>query len=326
MFNEGVDLPDVDTILMLRPTESRILWLQQFGRGLRFRPAKRLEVIDYIGNHRVFLTKTRALLNLGDSDREVAFALDSLDAGTMELPPGCSVTYELEAKDIIRSLLRMAPQGDQLRTYYEEFRDLHGARPLASEVYQDGYDPRASRRGGYGSWFDFVQAMGDLSPRQVRIKDRLRVFLEQLETKPMSRSYPILLLLAMLIDDTFPEPMEISGIVHRFGQLARRYAGIRTEIGEALENRDALRILVESQPIAAWTRATSATDVPYFRYDNGMLSPTLGVSVDDRYDLQEMVREVAEWRLAAYLSRPATLRGAELREDRSQRDRPAGYD
>jgi superfamily II DNA or RNA helicase len=37
MFNEGVDLPRVDTILMLRPTESRILWLQQFGRGLRFR-------------------------------------------------------------------------------------------------------------------------------------------------------------------------------------------------------------------------------------------------------------------------------------------------
>ena len=35
MFNEGVDLPHVDTILMLRPTESRILWLQQFGRGLR---------------------------------------------------------------------------------------------------------------------------------------------------------------------------------------------------------------------------------------------------------------------------------------------------
>jgi superfamily II DNA or RNA helicase len=33
MFNEGVDLPNVDTILMLRPTESRILWLQQFGRG-----------------------------------------------------------------------------------------------------------------------------------------------------------------------------------------------------------------------------------------------------------------------------------------------------
>ena len=35
IFNEGVDLPTLDTIMMLRPTESRILWMQQFGRGLR---------------------------------------------------------------------------------------------------------------------------------------------------------------------------------------------------------------------------------------------------------------------------------------------------
>ena len=34
VFNEGLDLPELDTVLMLRPTESRILWLQQFGRGL----------------------------------------------------------------------------------------------------------------------------------------------------------------------------------------------------------------------------------------------------------------------------------------------------
>jgi hypothetical protein len=47
MFNEGVDLPDVDTVMMLRPTESRVLWLQQFGRGLRVAEGKdRLRVID----------------------------------------------------------------------------------------------------------------------------------------------------------------------------------------------------------------------------------------------------------------------------------------
>src|SRR5690606_22898913 len=65
MFNEGVDLPHVDTVLMLRPTESRILWLQQFGRGLRVQDEKVLKVIDYIGNHRVFLTKVKALFDLG---------------------------------------------------------------------------------------------------------------------------------------------------------------------------------------------------------------------------------------------------------------------
>jgi len=53
MFNEGVDIPTLDTVMMLRPTESRILWLQQFGRGPGTGENKdRLSVIDYIGNHR----------------------------------------------------------------------------------------------------------------------------------------------------------------------------------------------------------------------------------------------------------------------------------
>ncbi len=66
MFNEGVDLPALDTVMMLRPTESRIIWLQQFGRGLRRAPDKPyLTVIDYIGNHRTFLLKPQTLLGLG---------------------------------------------------------------------------------------------------------------------------------------------------------------------------------------------------------------------------------------------------------------------
>src|SRR5690606_34649472 len=124
MFDEGVDVPNIDTVLALRPTESRILRLQPLGRGLRYLPEQTLHVIDYIGNHRVFLTKTKALFNLGNSDREVAYALDHLEAGTLELPPGCSVTYTLEAKDILRGLIRSAPVGEQLQAYYEEFRQL----------------------------------------------------------------------------------------------------------------------------------------------------------------------------------------------------------
>src|SRR5687767_3309908 len=110
MFNEGVDLPDVDTILMLRPTESQILWLQQFGRGLRYRPEKRLKVIDYIGNHRSFLLKPRTLFQLEGGDVGILRALNLLEAGNAaELqPPNCSVTYDLEAKNILRDLLQAA--------------------------------------------------------------------------------------------------------------------------------------------------------------------------------------------------------------------------
>ena len=82
MFNEGVDVPNIDTILMLRPTQSSIIWTQQFGRGLRRSEGKeRLNVIDYIGNHRIFLTKVRAMLQCPDGDRSLALRLEQLLAG-----------------------------------------------------------------------------------------------------------------------------------------------------------------------------------------------------------------------------------------------------
>ena len=53
LFNEGLDIPDVDTVLFLRPTESATVFLQQLGRGLRRTPNKAvLTVLDFIGYHR----------------------------------------------------------------------------------------------------------------------------------------------------------------------------------------------------------------------------------------------------------------------------------
>jgi hypothetical protein len=79
---------------------------------------------------------TRALFGLGAGDRAVAYALEQLGAGTMELPPGCSVTYDLEAIDILRSLLRPVPAGQRPERPAERvglvarLRRPHG-RPLA---------------------------------------------------------------------------------------------------------------------------------------------------------------------------------------------------
>ena len=53
LFNEGVDVPNVDALLMLRPTESPVLFLQQLGRGLRKADNKlSCLVLDFVGEHR----------------------------------------------------------------------------------------------------------------------------------------------------------------------------------------------------------------------------------------------------------------------------------
>lgn len=303
MFNEGVDLPNVDTVPMLRPTESRILWLQQFGRGLRHRPGKTLKVIDYIGNHRVFLTKARALFSLGVSDREIAEALKLLDAGSADLPPGCSVTYELEAKEILRSLLRTIPQGDRLRSYYEEFRELHGVRPLAVEVFQDGFDPKTARRDGYTSWLAFVRDMGDLTPAEEQVLNRFGEFLAQLEITPMTKSYKMLVLLAMLDEGTFPGKISIQRLTERFADLARRYAAIRSEVGDALEEPMRLRQVIESNPINAWTGGRGTGSTAYFAYAENEFSTTFSLLEELREPMQDLVRELVEWRITVYIQR-----------------------
>lgn len=176
MFNEGVDVPKIGTVMMLRPTESVILWLQQLGRGLRRVEGKVLRVIDYIGNHRIFLTKLRALLEAGPGDRSLAQKLDQVINGALQLPPGCGVTYDLKVIEILRDLLRPKSGMEDMEGQYRDFRLRNGQRPTATEIARMGFDPSKS---GHGGWFDFVRDLGD--PVDARAVTSVGDLLRQLE-------------------------------------------------------------------------------------------------------------------------------------------------
>ena len=100
IFNEGVDIPEIDTLLFLRPTESLTIFLQQLGRGLRLHEEKTcLTVLDFVGQQHVeysFEHKFRAML--GKTHSKVK---DELQQDFPNLPLGCSITLEATAKDII---------------------------------------------------------------------------------------------------------------------------------------------------------------------------------------------------------------------------------
>jgi superfamily II DNA or RNA helicase/diadenosine tetraphosphate (Ap4A) HIT family hydrolase len=308
MFNEGVDVPAVDTVMMLRPTESPVVWLQQFGRGLRKHEEKRLTVIDYIGNHRSFLLKARTLLELqGAGDRELRAALERIEAGDFALPPGCAVTYDLEALNILRALLRVpADPVDALREYYEDFRARHGQRPTASEAFHDGYLPRAARQ-GYGSWLGLVRALGDLDADQLAALDAGGILLGALETTRMTRSFKMLVILAMLNSDALPGPgLAIDGLVREFARLAARSMKLRSDVGLSIEDHAELRRLLETNPIAAWTGPGAVGGDVLFAYEDGVFRYLQPIPESARKAFQQLVRELADWRLAEYLSRAGT--------------------
>jgi superfamily II DNA or RNA helicase/diadenosine tetraphosphate (Ap4A) HIT family hydrolase len=303
MFNEGVDLPSLDTVMMLRPTESRIIWLQQFGRGLRKAPGKEhLNVIDYIGNHRTFLLKPQTLLGLGPVKQDVLNALERLQSGEYELPAGCAITFDLEAIDILKALVGVRGPG-LLEQRYPEFEELHGVRPSATEMLHEGYDPRSARP-RYGSWLGFVQSKGGLDQGQQLALTEQQVLLDTLEVTPMVRSYKMLTLLVLLNAGELPGQLGIAKLAEGVRRLASRNSRLSKECGDALSDDAALRRLLEANPIAAWVGARGTGGVQYFEYKNGVFRTTFEISEPAREGLTELVREIADWRLAEYLSRP----------------------
>mgnify|MGYP006288357901 CR=1 FL=1 len=100
IFNEGVDVPEIDTVLFLRPTESLTIFLQQLGRGLRLADDKDcLTVLDFVGNARPeynFANKFRALI--GKTSTPVS---KEIEDNFPHLPLGCSIILEKKAKEIV---------------------------------------------------------------------------------------------------------------------------------------------------------------------------------------------------------------------------------
>lgn len=114
LFNEGVDIPSVNTILFLRPTESHVIYLQQFGRGLRRTDdEKHLTVLDFIGESRKefrFDLRLSALLPGKRNDLK-----KEIEHGFPHLPAGCYINFEKQAKERIFNNIRQTYLNIDLR-------------------------------------------------------------------------------------------------------------------------------------------------------------------------------------------------------------------
>jgi len=157
VLGEGVDVPDVDTLLLLRPTASATLFTQQLGRGLRnARGKSHLTVIDLIGQHRRefrFDDKLRAIL-----DPKRGSVLGQVTADFPFLPAGCSVDLDRQSRELILDNLRAAVRRSRWATLaanlrreddsvrLEEFLGRHDHR--LEDVYRSGSWTQLRREAG----------------------------------------------------------------------------------------------------------------------------------------------------------------------------------
>jgi superfamily II DNA or RNA helicase len=100
LYNEGVDIPEVNTVLFLRPTESLTIFLQQLGRGLRLSEGKEcLTVLDFVGQaHRNYDFEQKFKALIGKSKHSVEYSINN---GFLNLPKGCYIHLEKQAKEYI---------------------------------------------------------------------------------------------------------------------------------------------------------------------------------------------------------------------------------
>jgi len=143
IFNEGVGIPDIDTVLFLRPTNSLTVFLQQLGRGLRHAPEKEcLTVIDLVGQmHRRYRVdrKYKALL----PDRR--FRVDrEVESSFPHLPAGCAIHLEKQAREHVLENIRrhfsnlQASVTEDLKTFETE-TELPAT--FGNFVRESGYEP-----------------------------------------------------------------------------------------------------------------------------------------------------------------------------------------
>ena len=136
LFNEGVGIPEVDTILLLRPTESATIFLQQLGRGLRRTEGKAvLTVLDFIGQaHREYRFDVRYQALIGGTRRQLARAVE---AGFPITPPGCAIRLDRLSQEIVLENLRAATWSSR-KALSEDLRQLPVATRLPEYLRATG--------------------------------------------------------------------------------------------------------------------------------------------------------------------------------------------
>ncbi|SCF97385.1 DUF3427 domain-containing protein [Streptomyces sp. Ncost-T10-10d] len=149
LFNEGLDVPDVDTLLLLRPTSSATVFLQQLGRGLRRTEDKAvLTVLDFIGQHRKefrFEEQFRALTNLTRNR-----LLANIEHDFPQLPSGCQIILESKAKDLIIDNIRSQISVNVTQLAREVAR--YAEPQLADYLKESGRELKELYRGNGNSW------------------------------------------------------------------------------------------------------------------------------------------------------------------------------
>lgn len=137
MFNEGVDIPCVDMVMFLRPTESEVVFLQQLGRGLRLSRGKQyLNVLDFIGNYKRANDAPILLSKQDTRDNSCFISPDPFAEGEKVYPVDCFVDFDLATIQLFEMMRkRSMKKKDYIDEDFKRVMDSLGHIPTRMELF-----------------------------------------------------------------------------------------------------------------------------------------------------------------------------------------------
>lgn len=224
MFNEGVDIPSVDMVMFLRPTESPVVFLQQLGRGLRrSRKKEYLNVLDFIGN---YAKAGRVPYLLSDQLSEKSDGIDIV-CEEMDVPDGCMVDFDLQLIDLFQEIAKKGQTiKEQIQREYWRIKEYLGKVPSRMELFTYMEDDiyqlcmTHTTENPFRKYLEYLWTLGELTEEEQHIYDGIgREFLTLLETTDMQKSYKMPILSAFYHDGDSRLAITEEDILHYWKQF-----------------------------------------------------------------------------------------------------------
>ena len=195
MFNEGVDIPSIDMVLFLRPTEFPIIFLQQLGRGLRKSKGKKyLTVLDFIGNYKK-AGKVIWLLSEQNQSNDIV-SVNTIN--NLTFPEDCIVDFELRLIEVLRELDKQTITiQEQIQNEYFRIKDLlNGKVPTRMDLFTYMEDRIYllcichAKENPFRGYLEYLHQLHELSEEEELFYQNIsREFFYLLETTDMQKSY-----------------------------------------------------------------------------------------------------------------------------------------
>lgn len=307
LFNEGVDIPSVDTLLFVRPTESLTVFTQQVGRGLRLHSKKEYcTIIDLIGNYR------NADLKLGIFDTAsdwTASSPTSRGSAIPRVPDHCQWHADVEVINLLTELARKKqPRKENLRqTYFELKREL-GRRPTYLELHLQGKANVREYRQEFKSYVGFLHWADELNDQEQQAFHRVEPWLREVESTGMAKSYKMVVLLYMLergIENwlTPVTPKEVAPFFHHYLTEKEYRKGIDFSDSSSQKlwdyNVAKTAKLIADMPMTKWAGSSKGLVV----FEDGVFKFDFDIVPEDQEIVYQWTKEICLYRLHGHFER-----------------------